>query len=440
MALDKPYEAVSQIPSLSPTSCKMVIEGGHRLSGEVSISGAKNAALPLLAATLLTDEECVIENVPNIDDIHTMVALLRNLGATVKVEERRHRITVRANTVHNLRPEPSLIDRMRASFLVVGPLLARFGEFCCPPPGGCSLGLRPVDFDIRGFQRMGAEVKRREGLYVAKAHRLKGVRIFMDYPSHTGTENLMMAACLTEGTTLIRNASPEPEAINLGECLRSMGAKIYGLGSSTVCVEGAERLHGVRRRVIPDRMEAGTFAIAAAMAGGEVLLRDVDCEHMDALIYKLREIGLEVQEGKGTLYVRGRGPLSAVEIQTFPYPGFPTDLQPAMSTLLTQAEGISPVYERVHRNRFLYVDHLVKMGAKIQVSGVSATIEGPTRLKGKRVRALDVRSGGALIVAGLAAEGITEVEDIFYVDRGHERIDEKLTGLGAKMKRIGEGI
>ncbi len=435
MTLDRPYEAVNRVPSLSPTSYKMVIEGEYRLSGEVSISGAKNAALPLLAATLLTDEECVIENVPNIDDIHTMVALLRDLGAMVKVEEREHRITVKANTVHNLCPEPSLIDRMRASFLVVGPILARFGEFSCPPPGGCSIGLRPVDFDIRGFRRMGAEVKRREGLYVAEARRLKGTRIFMDYPSHTGTENLM-AACLAEGKTIVRNASTEPEAINLGECLREMGAKISGLGSSTIYVEGVERLHGVRYGVIPDRMEAGTFAIAAAMVGGEVILRDVDCDHMDALIYKLREIGLEAREGERTLYVRGGGPLFAVEIQTFPYPGFPTDLQPAISTLLTQAEGVSPVYERVHRNRFLYVNYLVEMGAKIQVNGVSATIEGPTKLRGKRVKALDVRSGGALIVAGLAAEGVTEVEDIFYVDRGHERIDEKLATLGAKVKRV----
>ncbi len=415
---------------------RLIIEGGNPLKGEVAISGAKNAALPLLAATLLTPEECLIENVPDIDDIHTMVALLASLGAQVEYSPREHRVQICAKGIDNLSPPYELIQKMRASFLVVGPLLARFGEFRSSPPGGCSIGLRPVNFDIQGFRRMGAEISLEDGAYVARARALKGERIFMDYPSHTGTENLMMAACLSQGTTVIRNASAEPEAVELGRCLQAMGGRIHGLGSSTLRIEGVEGLHGGHFRAIPDRMEAGTFVIATVATGGQVLLRGVDCNHMDALIYKLREMGARLEEGEGCLLVRGGEGLSAVEIQTFPYPGFPTDLQPVICALLCRAKGSSPVYERVHRERFHHVAALCAMGAHIEVQGVSACIHGPTVLHGERVEARDLRSGGALVVAGLMAQGVTELANVFHVDRGHENIVGKLSALGARLERV----
>ncbi len=415
---------------------KFVIEGRRALAGEVRISGAKNAALPIMAAALLTPEPCTIDNVPAIADIRTMLELLSSLGCEVRFDESRHRVTICAAGVNSLRIPVDLATRMRASFLVTGPLLARFGHVEAPQPGGCAIGRRPVNVDIHGFVAMGAQVEHHDTHYSLQADHLTARHIYLDYPSHTGTENLLMAACLARGRTVIKNASAEPEVVDLAEFLVRMGARIQGAGSSVIQVDGVDELYGVHHRVVPDRIEAGTFAIAAAITGGEVTLRDVVVGHMDPLTYKLREVGVEVIEGDRAYMVRGGSPLRAVEVQTLHYPGFPTDLQAAFTTLLTQAAGTSIVHERVYDNRLLYAEELRKLGASIRVSGQTATVDGPTPLRGGVVRALDIRAGAALILAGLAATGTTEILDAHHVNRGYENIEGKLCGLGASVERV----
>lgn len=415
---------------------KFIIEGRHALVGELKASGAKNAALPVMAAALLTSEPCIIDNVPMISDIRAMAELLVSLGCDVLVDEARHRVTICAAHVDKLSISEALASRMRASFLVTGPLLARFGEVEAPHPGGCSIGSRPVNVDIRGFLNMGAQVEQKGATYFLWARGLTGRSIYLDYPSHTGTENLLMAACLAKGRTVIKNASAEPEVVDLAEFLVRMGAHISGAGSSVIQVDGVDELYGIRHRVVPDRIEAGTFAIAAAITGGEVTLRDVVISHMDPLTYKLREMGIEVVEGDRTYTVRGTKSLRSVELQTLPYPGFPTDLQAEFASLLTQANGASIVHERIYDNRLLYAEELRKLGASIRVSGQTATIVGPTPLIGGTVKALDIRSGAALILAGLAAEGATEIENVFHVYRGYEHLESKLRQLGATIERV----
>mgnify|MGYP005841019713 CR=1 FL=1 len=415
---------------------KYVIKGGRQLRGEVRIGGAKNAALPIMAAALLTSDECIIDNVPNIEDTRTLAELLSRLGCEVDFNKERHRIRISARHVNQLTAPMELVTRMRASFLVTGPLLARFGQVAAPHPGGCAIGRRPVNVDIRGFTTMGASVSQDESGYTMSATRLKGEKLYLDYPSHTGTENLLMAASLARGKTLIKNASAEPEVVALAAALVAMGAKISGAGTSVIEVEGVDRLYGTHVRIIPDRIEAGTFALAAAICGGEVLLRDVIVSHMDPLSYKLMETGVEIGEGESTYLVRSSRELSAVELQTLHYPGFPTDLQAGFATLLTQARGVSIVHERVYDNRLLYVEELRKMGASITVNGQTATIVGPSRLTGTRVRALDIRSGAAVVLAGLAAEGETEISDIHHISRGYEDLEGRLRGLGAEIERL----
>lgn len=415
---------------------KYVIKGGRQLRGEVRIGGAKNAALPIMAAALLTSDECIIDNVPNIEDTRTLAELLSRLGCEVDFNKERHRIRISARHVNQLTAPMELVTRMRASFLVTGPLLARFGQVAAPHPGGCAIGRRPVNVDIRGFTTMGASVLQDESGYAISATRLKGEKLYLDYPSHTGTENLLMAASLARGKTLIKNASAEPEVVALAAALVAMGAKISGAGTSVIEVEGVDRLYGTHVRIIPDRIEAGTFALAAAICGGEVLLRDVITSHMDPLSYKLMETGVEIREGESTYLVRSSRELSAVELQTLHYPGFPTDLQAGFATLLTQARGVSIVHERVYDNRLLYVEELRKMGASVTVNGQTATILGPSRLTGARVRALDIRSGAALVLAGLAAEGETEISDIHHISRGYEDLEGRLRGLGAEIERL----
>jgi UDP-N-acetylglucosamine 1-carboxyvinyltransferase len=324
---------------------------------------------------------------------------------------------------------------MRASFLVAGPLLARFGRVAAPHPGGCALGVRPVNVDIRGFVAMGAEVQQEDGYYVASAQRLTGRRIYLDYPSHTGTENLVMAACLAKGRTIIKHASMEPEVVDLCHFLVKMGARIHGIGTSMLEIEGVDRLHGATHSVIPDRLAAGTFAIAGVISGGEVTVRNVVPEHLDPVIYKLEEAGVHVSQGVDWLTVRGGTPLQAVDIQAIHYPGFPTDLQAAFGALLTQAHGTSIIHERVFENRLLYAFELRKMGAVIDVDGQTARIQGPCRLRGAEVRALDIRCGAALILAALAAEGTTTIRDAHHVDRGYEDIVGVLAGLGSHIRR-----
>lgn len=416
---------------------RLVVEGRRRLEGTVHISGAKNAALPMLAAALLTSEEVILENVPDIEDIYTLVGLIRRLGAEVEHLPAAHRVRIVAAKVDNPVVTPELAAKARASFLVVGPLVARTGMALAPHPGGCAIGSRPVNVDIKGLGSMGATVGIDGPYYrlVVPGGRLRGERLYLDYPSHTGTENLLMAATLARGKTVIKHASAEPEVVALAEMLKAMGARIKGAGTSIIEVEGVDELRGLRYTVIPDRIEAGTFAIAAAMTEGDVTLDPVIVPHMDPVTHKLREVGVEVFDEGEPYRVRGGRDLRSTELQTLPYPGFPTDLQACFSALLTQAQGTSIVHERVYDNRLLYAGELAKMGARITVSGQTATIEGPTRLRGATVRALDLRAGAALVLAALVAEGETTIEDVRHLERGYEDVVGKLAALGAKIHR-----
>ncbi len=434
----------------------ILIEGGAPLRGVVTIGGAKNAALPALAATLLTGDECTLNNVPDLADIRTMCSLLQSLGAEVEFDAPARRVRVRAAKIDRTDAPAEIVRKMRASFLVGGPLLARFGEMSASTPGGCQLGARPVDVDVRGFRQMGAEVVfDAEGRsIVARSPKLRGARIYMDYPSHTGTENLLMAATLANGTTRIVNASCEPEIVFIGNMLNRMGARISGLGSPIVTVEGVDRLHGLAETILPDRLEAGTFAIGAAMTRGEVELRNVRADDMLPVTSKLREAGAQVWTDEDRMLVRASGELRAVEVQTLPYPGFPTDLQAAFAALMTQATGTSTLVERVFEDRLRYTDQLRALGADIQVErsapldasgapiagivryGNRAEITGPTRLTGASVKCLDIRAGAGVVLAGLVADGETRVGDIFHLARGYEQFTGKLTALGASVREM----
>jgi len=414
---------------------KLIIEGGRPLRGSVTVSGSKNATMGAMAAALLVEEDCFLENVPAIGDVGHMAEVIRSLGAEVEPTSE-HGLRINAARLTGTSPPTELVGNLRASFLVMGALLARLGSAGCSPPGGDVIGQRPIDVHLAGFEAMGARVVREDEKYVAETPGLRGARVFADYPSVLGTQNLMLAAATAAGTTTIVNAASEPEVQSLATMLNAMGARINGAGGHTVTIEGVERLRGISHRIIPDRLEAGTFAIAAAVTGGEVEVQGVDLGHLFSFVSKMREVGVDLVEGDGTLGVRGDGELRAVTIQALPYPGLATDLQAPMAVLLTQARGVSYVHERVFDNRLLYVGELRKMGAEVVTTGTTtAIISGPTPLIGSSVRALDVRAGAALILAGLAASGRTEVADVYHVDRGYERIGEKLRGLGAAIER-----
>lgn len=419
-----------------PATERFIIEGGLPVRGTVQVDGAKNAALPIMAACLLTRERCVVRNVPDIEDIRSMARVLESIGARVEFLGNGS-LAIEAAELQSSSPPSDLMRRMRASFLVMGPLLARLGEAQAPHPGGCAIGMRPVNVDIRGFLAMGSRIQQSNGSYVAvtESGGLHGATIYLDYPSHTGTENLLMAAVLARGKSVIKHASVEPEVVDLANFLVKMGARISGIGSTRLEVEGVGEMHGCDYSVIPDRLFAGTFAIAAAITGGEVRLERLTPEHMDPVTYKLLEAGVGVEEGGDWLRVTGRRPLSAVEIQAIHYPGFPTDLQAAFGALLTQAVGTSLIHERVFENRLLYADELAKMGADVQVSGQTAEITGPTHLTGTTIKALDIRSGAAVILAALAAEGTTIVEDAHHVNRGYADLVGTLSSIGASIKR-----
>jgi UDP-N-acetylglucosamine 1-carboxyvinyltransferase len=441
-------------PDPAPAERVLRVRGGAPLRGAVTISGAKNAALPALAATLLTADECVLSNVPDLADIGTMLALLRSLGAETEHDRERKRVRVRAATIDHTNAPADLVAAMRASFLVAGPLLARCGEMSASAPGGCQLGARPVDVDVRGFRQMGAAIDFDDDgqQIVGRATGLRGVSIYMDYPSHTGTENLLMAATLASGRTTIVNAACEPEIVFLGNMLNRMGARISGLGSPTITVDGVDRLHGVSETVLPDRLEAGTFAIGAVISGGEVTLHDVREPDMLPLTAKLREAGADIWIDHERMLVRPSVELRAVEIQTLPFPGFPTDLQAAFAVLMTQAEGRSRIYERVFDDRLRYTDQLRTMGASIRVErsqpidetgnpapgpiryGTKAEIFGPTSLTGRPVRCLDIRAGAGVVLAGLIASGETVVSALQHLDRGYEGFVDKLKSLGADVE------
>jgi UDP-N-acetylglucosamine 1-carboxyvinyltransferase len=429
------------------------VRGGVPLRGAVAIGGSKNAALPALAATLLTSDECILSNVPDLADIGTMLALLRSLGAETEYDREQKRVSVRAARITSVDAPADLVARMRASFLVAGPLLARCGEMSASAPGGCQLGARPVDVDVRGFRQMGAAIDFAEDdqRIHGQAAGLQGAAIYMDYPSHTGTENLLMAAALAGGRTTIVNAACEPEIVFLGNMLNRMGARISGLGTPTITIDGVDRLHGVSQAILPDRLEAGTFAIAAVITGGEVILEDVRDADMLPLTAKLREAGAEIWSDAGRMLIRPGRTLHPVEIQTLPFPGFPTDLQAAFAVLMTQADGLSRIYERVFEDRLRYTDQLRDMGATIWVErlapisadglvtaaaaryGTRAEILGPTPLVGRPVRCLDIRAGAGVVLAGLIASGETVVSALHHLDRGYAGFVGKLHGLGADV-------
>lgn len=430
------YAGAAMKPDAQQRGDRFKIHGGRRLEGAVQISGSKNAVLPALAASLLTTEELLLENVPCIDDVESMAVLLRYLGAAVDHNSEEPSICRASGRGVNRTTAPNqLVMSLRASFLIMGALLARFGEAACSPPGGDVLGQRPLDVHLSGFAALGACVTREGDKFVARADGLRGARIFLDYPSVLGTENILLAAVLARGTSQIVNAAAEPEIVDLAEILNAMGARISGAGTHTIAVEGVEALHGAQHSLIPDRMEAGTFALAAALTHGDVEIAGAQPRHLDALLCKLRETGVQIDELENGLHVARCSRLRCTQAQAVPYPGLATDLHPPMAVLLTQADGVSFVHERVFDNRFLYLGELRKFGAELIQAGATAVISGPTPLVGASVRALDIRAGAALVLAGLAAEGETEVGDIFHLDRGYQDLDRKFRGLGADIER-----
>ena len=416
---------------------KIVVEGGVPLKGEVQISGAKNAVLPILCATLLADGPVELSNVPHLHDVVTTVKLLGELGAGLTIDER-YGITVDATTVHSQVASYELVKTMRASVLVLGPLLARYGHAEVSLPGGCAIGSRPVDLHIKGLQSLGAHITVENGFIKARADRLKGARHVFDIVSVGATENVLMAATLAEGTTVIENAAMEPEIVDLAECLKALGARIEGAGSNRIVVEGVDRLHGGAHRVVPDRIETGTFLVAAAMTGGRITARGTRPDTMDAVLDKLKEAGAELEcEGdRITLDMGGRRP-RAVNFTTAPHPAFPTDMQAQFMALNCIADGVGVVNETIFENRFMHVNELLRLGADIRVDGHTAVVRGVERLSGAPVMATDLRASASLILAGLVAQGETTIDRIYHLDRGYENIEEKLSGLGARIRRVG---
>ena len=415
---------------------KLIITGGTRLDGSVRIAGAKNAALPIIAAALLADQPVMIRNVPHLHDVTTTLELLGCLGVDFVVDEKLN-IEINAQTIKNFYVPYELVKTMRSSILVLGPLLARFGEAEVSLPGGCAIGSRPVDLHIKGLEAMGAEITVENGYIKAKASRLKGARLVMDIVTVTGTENLMMAATLADGTTVIENAAREPEVLDLAQCLNSMGAKVSGAGSDTITIEGVEKLHGTTYDVLPDRIETGTYLVAAAITGGRIMVKDTRPNILDAVIAKLREAGARIEIGEDwiSLDMEGRRP-KAVSIHTAPYPAFPTDMQAQFTALNIVAEGAGTITETVFENRFMHVSEMQRMGAEIRLEGNTAFSNGKEKLTGAPVMATDLRASASLVLAGLVAEGDTIVDRIYHIDRGYDCIEEKLAGLGATIRRI----
>ncbi|HVO23712.1 MAG TPA: UDP-N-acetylglucosamine 1-carboxyvinyltransferase [Candidatus Margulisiibacteriota bacterium] len=410
------------------------IRGGRRLKGEVTVEGAKNAALPILLASLLTSERCTFRNVPRVVDVRTTLRLLADLGA--RVDDSDGVINVQAERLARLEAQYELVKTMRASFLSLGPLLARFGQARVSTPGGCAIGSRPVDLHLDGLQKMGARVRIVHGYVEAEAEALRGARIYLDFPSVGATEHLVMVATLAEGTTTIEHAAREPEVVDLARALNAMGAKITGAGEDIITIEGVPKLHGVDFTIIPDRIEAGTFMMAAAITGGDVYVRGARSDHLQAVTLKLREAGVELQEDSEGIRVIGNGRLRSVDVKTMPYPGFPTDLQAQMMAVLSLADGRSVISETIFENRFMHVLELNRMGADIKVEGNNAIVRGVAVLSGAPVMATDLRASVCLVLAGLAADGATEVSRVYHLDRGYVRIEEKLSALGAGIRRV----
>jgi UDP-N-acetylglucosamine 1-carboxyvinyltransferase len=414
---------------------KLLIEGGVPLAGEVSISGAKNAALPLICAALLTDKPLTLANVPHLNDVTTMLRLLAQMGVDVTLDEK-NSLVLDAGGLNKPEAPYDMVKTMRASILTLGPLLARTGRARVSLPGGCAIGARPVDIHIRGLQAMGAEIRVEQGYILAQAKRLRGARIFCDQVTVTGTENLMMAAALADGVTVIENAAREPEVVDLADCLNAMGAKVSGAGGDIVTVEGVERLGGAAHRIMPDRIETGTFLVAVALTGGRVRLNGTRCGILDAVVEKLRKAGAMIDCQRDSIEVSAEGPLNAVSLRTAPYPAFPTDMQAQFMAMNCVARGAAVVTETIFENRFMHAQELRRLGADIEISGNTAVVKGVPRLDGATVMATDLRASACLVVAGLVARGETLIDRIYHLDRGYEHIEEKLMQLGARIRRV----
>ena len=415
---------------------RLQIEGGAQLEGEVRISGAKNSALPILAATLLASEPVAVGNVPHLQDVTTMIELLGRMGVTVTVDERMN-VEVDSSSLEKPFAPYDLVKTMRASILVLGPLLARFGQADVSLPGGCAIGARPVNIHVAGLQAMGAEISIANGYIRARAKRLRGARLVLDTVTVTGTENLMMAAVLADGQTVLENAAREPEVVDLADFLNAMGAKVRGAGTDKIVIDGVERLHGAQFRVLPDRIESGTYLVAGAITRGHVRLKHTRPEHLDAVLAKLQEAGATIESGSDWIEIdmRGRRPKS-LDLRTAPYPAFPTDMQAQFAALNTVAEGVGTIIETIFENRFMHMLEMRRMGAEIRLEGNTAIIKGVPKLQAAPVMATDLRASASLVLAGLVAEGRTEIDRIYHIDRGYEALEEKLAGLGAAIKRV----
>ena len=412
-----------------------VIKGGNPLYGEVEIGGAKNAALAILAAAIMTDETVTIDNLPNVRDINVLLQAMEEIGAHVERVDI-HKVKINGSFIRGVNVDNEFIRRIRASYYLIGALLGKYKHAEVALPGGCDIGSRPIDLHMKGFRSMGADIDIAHGLVIARAKELKGTHIYMDKVSVGATINIMMAAAMADGKTVIENAAKEPHVVDVANFLNSMGANIRGAGTDVIRIVGVEKLHATEYSVIPDQIEAGTFMFAVAAAGGNVLVKNVIPKHLEATTAKLLEVGCQVEEFDDSVRVISDGHLKHTQVTTLPYPGFPTDMQPQMAVLLGIAEGTSTVTESIFENRFKYVDELTRMGADIKVESNIAIISGVKRYTGARVNAPDLRAGAALVIAGLAAEGITVVDDIYYIQRGYEALEEKLTKIGAKIARV----
>ncbi len=413
---------------------KLLIAGGTPLKGEVAISGAKNAALPLLTAALLTREPLRLTNVPQLNDIGTMLKLLAQMG--VKVEREGDTVVLDAGGLNNPVAPYELVKTMRASILVLGPLVARTGEAKVSLPGGCAIGARPVDQHIKGLQAMGAEIAVEQGYVHAKAPKLSGARLFTDMVTVTGTENLMMAACLAKGETVIENAAREPEVVDLAKCLMAMGARISGAGTDVIRIEGVERLHGAEHRIMPDRIETGTYLCAAAATGGDVRLTGTSSAYLDAVVDKLMDAGCEIDLARDAIHLKAPSRLASVSIRTAPYPAFPTDMQAQFMAINAVANGTAVIRETIFENRYMHAVELIRLGADIKIDGNTAIVQGRENLDGATVMATDLRASASLVIAGLVAKGETLIERIYHLDRGYEHLEQKLLALGAKVSRV----
>ncbi len=413
---------------------KILVKKSPPLRGTIKISGAKNSVLPIISATLLADDVSQLEDIPSLEDVNVICELLLHFGSRIDLHN--NHLTIDTSSIKNVDTPYELVRRMRASFLVMGPMLAKFGKTKISLPGGCAIGTRPIDLHLKGFAAMGAEISMGHGYIEAEAKKLKGAQIYLDFPSVGATENIMMAAALADGCTVIENAAEEPEIIDLANCINSMGGIVRGAGTDTIKIEGVKELKGANHTIIPDRIEAGTFMIAAAITGGDLLLTNVITEHIRPVEAKLKESGVTIIEEDKGLRIKVDNPLKPVDIKTLPYPGFPTDMQAQMMALMCYLPGTSVITETVFENRFMHVNELRRLGAKIRIEGRSAIVEGKKSLTGCQVKATDLRAGAALILAGLAAKGETEVSNIYHIDRGYDKIENKLASVGANIERI----